>query len=233
MAPDLTYTLLKPLEEKYATIQRKGNCSVVFCFLLNRVHFLHDKTLVTSAVSRSRAALCEILATRALREYGDNTLDLALVITTSWPVYSGADEELMQQSLDELNLDVEDLEHYVGNAIEMAILGSAKRFIKSPACQKVIDSIYRFVTTSLDKTGTSCTDMMQWQMCISSAKQPCDSIRRELTHGLVTRSHKSHEHPQTYKRTPIHFYDPHKAPLLDHYRYANLRHRTGPDSADR
>jgi len=23
---------------------------------------------------------------------------------------------------------------------------------------------------------------------------------------------------QTYKRTPIHFYDPHKAPLLDHYR---------------
>ena len=22
---------------------------------------------------------------------------------------------------------------------------------------------------------------------------------------------------QTYKRTPIHFYDPHKAPLLDHY----------------
>ena len=23
---------------------------------------------------------------------------------------------------------------------------------------------------------------------------------------------------QTYKRTPIHFYDPRKAPLLDHYR---------------
>jgi len=24
--------------------------------------------------------------------------------------------------------------------------------------------------------------------------------------------------PQTYKRTPVHFYDPHNAPLLDHYR---------------
>lgn len=30
---------------------------------------------------------------------------------------------------------------------------------------------------------------------------------------------------QTYKHKPIHFYDPHKAPLLDHYRYAAcLRH---------
>ena len=27
---------------------------------------------------------------------------------------------------------------------------------------------------------------------------------------------------QTYKRTPIHFYDPHKAPFLDHYRLASL-----------
>ncbi len=29
---------------------------------------------------------------------------------------------------------------------------------------------------------------------------------------------------QTYKRTPVHFYDPHKAPLLDHYRSADTVH---------
>ena len=159
-APDLTYTLIKPLEEKYLNIQRKGNCSVVFCFLLNRVHFLHDKNLTTSALSRSRAALCEILATRLLREYGENILDLALVITTSWSVYSGADSELLQQSLEELSLDTEDLEHYVGNAIEMAIIGSAKRFIKSQACQKVIDSIYRLVCYKMAESAqvlTRCT----------------------------------------------------------------------------
>jgi hypothetical protein len=28
----------------------------------------------------------------------------------------------------------------------------------------------------------------------------------------------NYANPQTYKTTPIHFYDPHKAPLLDHYR---------------
>jgi hypothetical protein len=39
-APDLTYTLVRPLEEKYNAIQQDGNKSIVFCLLLNRVHFL-------------------------------------------------------------------------------------------------------------------------------------------------------------------------------------------------
>lgn len=140
-APDLTYTLIKPLEDKYAGIQRKGNYSVVFCFLLNRVNFLRDQNLVTSSLSKSRAALCEIMATRLLRLYGDNTLELAFVVTTSWRVYSGADEELLKQMLDDL--DIDDVEERVGNAIEIAIIGKAKRFIKSTACQRVIDSIWR------------------------------------------------------------------------------------------
>jgi hypothetical protein len=33
----------------------------------------------------------------------------------------------------------------VGNAIEIAILGNAKRFIKSSACQTVINSIWRYL----------------------------------------------------------------------------------------
>ena len=141
-APDLTYTLIRPLEEKYLNIQRKGNFAVVFCLLLNRVHFLRDQHLVTAPLSRTRATLCELLATRTLREFGDNTLELALVMTTSWRVYSGADEDLLKQTMSELNID--DVEERVGNAIEMAIIGRAKRFIKSSACQRVIDSIWRY-----------------------------------------------------------------------------------------
>lgn len=140
-APDLTYTLIKPLEDKYANIQRKGNYSVVFCFLLNRVNFMRDQNLVTSSLSRSRAALCELMASRLLRLYADNTLELAFVTTTSWRVYSGADEEVLKQMLEDL--DIDDVEERVGNAIEMAIIGRAKRFIKSTACQRVIDSIWR------------------------------------------------------------------------------------------
>ena len=63
-------------------------------------------------------------------------------MTTSWRVYSGADEDLLKQTMSELNID--DVEERVGNAIEMAIIGRAKRFIKSSACQRVIDSIWRY-----------------------------------------------------------------------------------------
>jgi hypothetical protein len=116
--------------------------SIVFCFLLNRVHFLRDRNLTTAAISRSRAALCEILAIRALRANGESTLRLTLALTTSWSVYSGADPRFIQQAREERD---DDLEDRVGNAIEMAIISNAKAFIKSSSCQKVINAIWRLV----------------------------------------------------------------------------------------
>ncbi|KAI0272571.1 hypothetical protein BC834DRAFT_353387 [Gloeopeniophorella convolvens] len=175
--PDLTYTLVHPLAEKYRNLQRQGNKSIVFCLLLNRVHFIRDDNLTSSALSRTRAHLCEILAIRSLREYGNNLLDLAVVATTSWPVYSGADPTLLSIAREEND----DLEDRVGNAIEMAIISRAKRFIKSTPCQKVIDAIW---------SGT----------CVYQA---------DSSHSILS---------DTYKRTPVHFYNPHNAPLLDHYR---------------
>ncbi|KAF8966304.1 hypothetical protein BDZ97DRAFT_1808888 [Flammula alnicola] len=177
-SPDLTYTLVRPLVEKYLAIQREGNLSVVFCCLINRVHFDRDENLTTTTISRSRAHLCEILATRIFRANGNNLLKLTISLTTSWLVYSGADPALIAQAREERD---DDLEERVGNAIEMAILGKAKRFIKSSACQKVINAIW---------SGK----------CVYQA---------ESSHSILS---------DTYKRTPIHFYDPHKAPLLDHYR---------------
>jgi uracil phosphoribosyltransferase len=140
-APDLTYTLVRPLEDKYNTLQQQGNKSIVFCFLLNRVHFLRDQNITTSPLSRSRATLCEILAIRALRAHGtgDNTLQLTLAMTMNWNIYAGADEEIVNI----LRGDHEDIEERVGNAIEMAIISKAKRFIKSNPAQRVINSIWR------------------------------------------------------------------------------------------
>ena len=74
------------------------------------------------------------------REHGHNMMELALAITTSWPVYSGASTALLERAREERD---DDLEERVGNAIELAILGQAKRFTKSSACQKVIDGIWR------------------------------------------------------------------------------------------
>ncbi|KAJ7708673.1 hypothetical protein B0H17DRAFT_1165735 [Mycena rosella] len=179
-APDLTYTLIHPLLEKYCALQRShSNLSIVFCLLLNRVHFIRDDNTSTASLSQSRACLCEILAIRTLRDYGNSMMDLTLILTTSWPVYSGAGPEVLAHGRQEI-ADFDE-EERVGNAIEMAIVGKAKRFIKSSSCQKVIDGIWsgRYV------------------------------YQAESSHSILS---------DTYKRTPIHFYDPHKAPLLDHYR---------------
>ncbi|KAK7012208.1 hypothetical protein R3P38DRAFT_3019877 [Favolaschia claudopus] len=179
-APDLTYTLIHPLLEKYCNLQRAhSNLSIVFCLLLNRVHFIRDDNISTAAVSHSRAILCEILAIRTLRDYGSSMMDLTVILTTSWPIYSGAPHDVLVHGRREF-ADFDD-EERVGNAIEMAIMGTAKRFIKSSSCQRVIDGIYsgRYV------------------------------YQAESSHSILS---------DTYKRTPIHMYDPHKAPLLDHYR---------------
>jgi hypothetical protein len=102
------------------------------------VHFQRDYNLATKAVSRTRGELCEILAIRILREHGNNLFQLALALTTAFPVYSGADPELLRIARDER----EDLEENVGNAIEIAIVGKSKRIIKSAPCQRVIQAIW-------------------------------------------------------------------------------------------
>ncbi|KAF7356596.1 hypothetical protein MVEN_00993600 [Mycena venus] len=140
-APDLTYTLIHPLLEKYCNLQRAhSNLSIVFCLLLNRVHFIRDDNIATASVSHSRATLCEILAIRTLRDYGNSMMDLTVILTTSWPVYNGAGSEVLAHGRQEF-ADFDE-EERVGNAIEMAIVGKAKRFIKSSSCQKVIDGIW-------------------------------------------------------------------------------------------
>lgn len=139
MAPDLTYTLIRPLFEKYVALQRSGNLAVIFCLLLNRLYFNRDHTIATSSISRSRATLCEILATRIFKEESHSMLQLTLILTTTWSVYSGADPSVIQFARQQRD---DDLDDRVGNAIEMAILGKAKRFIKSSSCQKVIDGIW-------------------------------------------------------------------------------------------
>jgi hypothetical protein len=144
IAPDLTYTLVRPLADKYTQLQRAGNMSIVFCLLLNRVHFLHDEGVLTAGLSKTRAALCEILAIRCLREYGENMLDLVAVATTAWPVYSGAGSDVIAKA-QEYN---DDLDDRVGNAIEMAIISKSKRFLKSTPSQRVIDAIWRCVLSS-------------------------------------------------------------------------------------
>ncbi|CAE6428982.1 unnamed protein product [Rhizoctonia solani] len=175
-ATESVYTVVRPLNEKY---KAKNNLSVTFCFLLNRVHFLRDQNITTAPLSQTRAALCEILAIRSLRDHADSTLQLATACTTPWPIFAGAPADV--RDFADKNADEFDIRERVGNALEMAIVGNAKRFIKSSACQTVIDAIY-------------------WGRIVYQASSD---------HSILA---------DTYKLRPIHFYNPHRAPLLNHYR---------------
>jgi hypothetical protein len=159
--------------EKYLDFQHDGNYSVAFCCLINRVHFLRDDNMTTATISRSRANLCEILATRVFRANGNNLLKLTIALTTSWPVYSGADPELLAQYREERD---DDLEDRVGNAIEMAILSKSKRFIKSTACQKVINASWSYVSVFRECIFIA-HPTPQRSMCLSSREQPFNFVR--------------------------------------------------------
>lgn len=87
---------------------------------------------------------CEILAIRSLRDHADSTLELATACTTPWPIFAGAPADI--RDFADKNLGEYDIRERVGNAIEMAIVGNAKRFIKSSACQSVIG--LSMITTS-------------------------------------------------------------------------------------
>ncbi|EIW66012.1 hypothetical protein TREMEDRAFT_74835 [Tremella mesenterica DSM 1558] len=176
LAPDSTYTIVRPLTDKYLELQ---NSAIVFCLLLNKVQFEHDSTQLSIAtLSLSRATLCEILAIRVLRGWSERSLPLATVLLTPWAMFQGASEEVIQHAKEEGD---DELLTQGGTALEMAIISSSKRFIRSPSCQKVIEGIW---------SGKIIYSAMN-------------------THALIA---------DNYKRKPIQMYNPHRAPLLDHYR---------------
>ncbi|BEJ16219.1 hypothetical protein CspHIS471_0508240 [Cutaneotrichosporon sp. HIS471] len=147
VAPDSTYTIIRPLCEKYLTLR---NPSVVFCLLLNKVQFMTDSNQITIAtLSIARAKLCEILAVRVLRGWSERSLALATVLLTPWPLFRGAPEDVIRGAKEDGDEEVLD---DTGTALEMAIISQSKAFIRSPSCQKVIEGIWsgKIVYTSLN-----------------------------------------------------------------------------------
>nr|XP_019010032.1 uncharacterized protein I206_05594 [Kwoniella pini CBS 10737]OCF48813.1 hypothetical protein I206_05594 [Kwoniella pini CBS 10737] len=168
LAPESTYTIVRPLTEKYLELQNQAT-----------VQFTSDSNqLSISTLSTARANLCEILSIRVLRGWSERSLPLATVLLTPWALFQGASQEVLERAKEEGD---DELITQGGNALEMAIISGSKRFIRSPSCQKVIEGIW---------TGK----------IIYSALN---------AHALIA---------DNYKKKPIQMYNPHKAPLLDHYR---------------
>ncbi|XAO25011.1 hypothetical protein I312_103820 [Cryptococcus bacillisporus CA1280] len=147
LAPDSTYTIVRPLTEKYLALQ---NQAIVFCLLLNKVQFSRESTQLSIAtLSLTRATLCEILASRVLRGWSERSLPLATVLLTPWALFQGASQEVIDRAREEGD---DELLKQGGTALEMAIISTSKRFIRSPSCQKVIEGIWsgRIIYTALN-----------------------------------------------------------------------------------
>lgn len=156
---DVNYAVVRPLALKYSRINQEqqdgqrrpgqfGQCnlSILFVFLVNRVQFQRDaeRDLALQNVNNTRAALCELLAMKLLRTFARDGLQLITALTYPFSAFQGADEATLSR---EGLLDKDSGQSSFGpgqctSALELAISSRAKKFIKTPLCQRCVAGIY-------------------------------------------------------------------------------------------
>ncbi|GEM06324.1 nonselective cation channel [Rhodotorula toruloides] len=148
--PEFHFTTMRPLE---ADLADRCDPSIVYVLLLCRLQFIRerDSALASSSINETRARLCEIMAVKLLRHQaalakGPNQglLAMARALVGGFHAFQGASEEVIER--------IREREGYSSrvaaqgasktNALELAILGKARHFIKSQTCQRVINAIY-------------------------------------------------------------------------------------------
>ncbi|KAL7799852.1 hypothetical protein V8C37DRAFT_407373 [Trichoderma ceciliae] len=159
----------------FTTIHRlydPDDMSIVYCLLANRVQFLKEQTAAKhQSVSRARATLCEIVATKILRKFHEDNmpdkagsaglLRLANVLVQGFDPFSGAPEDVARAGR---------YQHWPvqargGNegkltALELAILSESKALMSSPACLRVVNAVHegRVVYTPISHHPVSLYD---------------------------------------------------------------------------
>jgi hypothetical protein len=115
--------------------------TTVYCLLVNRAQFLEEQDHLTNRqnVNFSRAMLCEVVATRILRRFGDDNrgsqglLLLASILVAGFEPFQNAPEEVKKEA----SLSSAWSQHRSITALEVAILTDSKFFLSSSHCQKV------------------------------------------------------------------------------------------------
>lgn len=114
---------------------------LVYCLLVNRSQFLHEQEHMTNKqnVYFARATLCELVATRILRRFGDDNpgseglLLLANILVAGFGPFQNAPEDVRQEAF----LGPAWSQNRTLPALEVAILCGSKYFLSSTHCQKV------------------------------------------------------------------------------------------------
>lgn len=125
-----------------------NNFILVYCLLVNRAQFLDEESYSSNRhnVNWTRATLCELIATRILRRFGedhesegnDGLLLLAHVLVAGFDPYQNAPRYIRAQAESSMWRGY----HRALPALEVAILTESKHFLASTTCQKVVAAIY-------------------------------------------------------------------------------------------
>ncbi|KAI1128892.1 nonselective cation channel [Nemania abortiva] len=139
----LNVSVVRPLVDK---LYELDDISIVYCLLVNRSQFLHEQEHMSNRqnVYFTRAMLCEIVATRILRRFGDDNpgseglLLLAKILVAGFEPFQNAPEEVRREA----SLDSTFSYNRTLPALEIAILTGSRYFLSSTYCKTVVDAIY-------------------------------------------------------------------------------------------
>ncbi|CAH7682169.1 expressed protein [Phakopsora pachyrhizi] len=184
-SPAITFSITRPLERTYLSLNHPAIIFALLVnrvqFINDSTH-----ALTLHSVNATRASLCEILATNLLRKSHESVNNRSLnqtgrstpifnrkftredeeaallkssnAIATAFCLFDGAPDNVIESlEFDFGSSDAKKIVSRQSNALEMAIVGEAKQFIRSPACQKVIDAIW---TGKIVYTSTAIVDIL-------------------------------------------------------------------------
>ncbi|PHH54646.1 hypothetical protein CFIMG_003217RA [Ceratocystis fimbriata CBS 114723] len=139
----INIAVVRPLVDKLYDME---DVSIVYCLMVNRAKFLAEQNTVQNRnnVNFTRATLCELVATRILRRYGedaepqDRLLLLANILVAGFHPFLNAPPDVIAQADDTVAWA-----HFKPvPALEVAIVTGSKMFLSSSTCQKVVSAIY-------------------------------------------------------------------------------------------
>ncbi|KAI1814086.1 nonselective cation channel [Poronia punctata] len=139
----LNVSVVRPLVDK---LYELDDISIVYCLLVNRSQFLHEQEHMSNRqnVHYTRAMLCEIVATRILRRFGEDNpgseglLLLANILVAGFEPFQNAPEAVRREA----SLGSTWSYNRTLPALEIAIITGSRYFLSSTHCQKVVDAIY-------------------------------------------------------------------------------------------
>lgn len=132
----INVSVIRPLVDK---LYEQDDISIVYCLLVNRAYFLSEQNHLSNRlnVNFTRAALCELIATRIMRRFNEdnegptNLLVLAHILIAGFEPFQNAPEEIRKE------VHSATAWHKTLPALEVAILSESRVFLASTSCQKV------------------------------------------------------------------------------------------------